>query len=128
MILGKLWLREHNPHTDWSHDLLTFDKECCRQNCLPTGTTQLCCHSHQPTPLPVPKNDSPYSLPRRVSAHAFHLRASSKDRCEVFSLSFYEIDQHLKARGIDVSPSYKAADTTEESSEENIRRAQAAAS
>ena len=41
--------------------------------------------------------------PRHVGAAAFHLLATSKKhKYEIFSLSLYEIDQELKAKGIEV--------------------------
>jgi len=35
MIVGKPWLRQHNPTIDWSKNSITFSSPYCHENCLP---------------------------------------------------------------------------------------------
>ena len=36
MILGKIWLKKHNPVIDWTRNTVTFSSGHCQANCLPT--------------------------------------------------------------------------------------------
>ena len=36
MILGKTWLKRHNPVIDWAKNMVTFGSGYCQAHCLPT--------------------------------------------------------------------------------------------
>ena len=38
MILGKTWLKKHNPVIDWARNSVTFASGYCQAHCLPTRT------------------------------------------------------------------------------------------
>ena len=51
IILGKSWLKRHNPMIDWRRDTITFADPFCQENCLPTSVTPRPVHSsHSPVP------------------------------------------------------------------------------
>jgi hypothetical protein len=97
VLLGKPWLRKHNPYIDWAQDFLTFDKEFCREHCLPTHTHQICVHGYSGQ-LSKPLDN--FAFPRRVGAAAFHTIANMHG-VEIFSLSMHEVMEELKSRGVD---------------------------
>ena len=37
VILGRPWLRKHNPQIDWKNDTVSFTSKYCADNCLPTS-------------------------------------------------------------------------------------------
>jgi hypothetical protein len=51
IILGKSWLKRHNPTIDWRRDTITFADPFCQENCLPTRVIPRPIHSsHSPVP------------------------------------------------------------------------------
>lgn len=96
ILLGKPWLHTHNPYIHWVDDFVTFDKEFCRTNCLPTGSHQLCVYSCTPLPKPVYQGKF-NSSPRKLGAAAFYLAAEHGS--EIFAASLYEIDALLREHG-----------------------------
>ena len=40
MILGKTWLKRHNPVIDWTKNTVTFRSGYCQAHCLPTQVPQ----------------------------------------------------------------------------------------
>jgi hypothetical protein len=100
IILGKPWLTDHNPHVNWSENIVTFRSDHCRTHCLAKGCLQLpvpgtCSLSISATISTLPRP----SLPRRVGAAAFHLLAEKRD-VAIFSMSLYEIDTRLAELGV----------------------------
>ncbi len=87
---------------------MTFDKDYCRTNCLPTGCYQATVHRRK-APLPrVQFNDEKKDksettttkgrVPRKVGAAAFYTLAK-RHSVEIFSLYIHEIDGALKLQG-----------------------------
>ena len=102
LLLGKPWLQKHNPYIDWADDFLTFDKDFCRENCFFSGVYQICIRNCKKA-VHLPQKICNSGIPQCVGAAAFHLLATSKEhKYEIFSLFLYEIDQELKAKGIEV--------------------------
>ena len=67
MILGKTWLRRHNPIINWTKNTLTFVSGYCQAHCLPTRTLQ-------PTNTMV----TPYKI-TMLSWAAFHLATQQEE-------------------------------------------------
>ena len=40
MILGKTWLKRHNPVIDWTKNTVTFGSGYCQAHCVPTRAPQ----------------------------------------------------------------------------------------
>jgi len=110
ILLGKPWLRTHNPSIDWSTDTLTFDKASCSNHyeTFPlsvsyNSTSTPCPRSvpHQALTLkaepssPLPSNTRP-PQPRRLGAAAFYTLTKTHPDAEIFSLSLYEVDRRLQ--------------------------------
>ncbi|KJK73703.1 hypothetical protein H634G_11003 [Metarhizium anisopliae BRIP 53293] len=100
IILGKPWLRDHNPNINWITHTVTFNSDHCRKYCMEKGYYQLTVPgtpSLQPptTTAIIPRP----SMPRRVGAAAFHTLAQKRN-ADVFSLSLYEIDKRLAELGV----------------------------
>lgn len=81
VILGKSWLRRHNPSIDWSLNIVTFHSAFCHKHCLPPNLESKLPASQSP-PTPVPRIAF-------VSAAAFALASKRKD-AQIFSM-------HLRA-------------------------------
>ena len=102
LILGKPWLKKHNPSIDWTKDTLTFDKTSCFDHCAtttrPISVSRDSPHVSNPNALtpnaPASKSTS-HSLPRRLGATAFHTLSKTHPDAEIFSISLYEIDRRL---------------------------------
>lgn len=111
MIIGKSFLRVHNPFIDWENNRLCFNKEYCRQNCLQPGCYQLLVKGlpyrpRKPKPKPPTTSvedeeveeeeltkDTP-RIPRRVSAREFESLAQD-GAAEIFALSLHDLCEEL---------------------------------
>jgi hypothetical protein len=102
LILGKPWLKKHNPLIDWTKDTLTFDKTSCFDY-YTTITYLISVSWDSPhisslnafTTNASPPQKASYSLPRRLGAAAFHTLAKTHPNAEIFSISLHEIDRRL---------------------------------
>ena len=74
MILGKIWLKRHNPVIDWTKNTLTFGSGYCQAHCLPTRPPQ-------PANPPV----TTYKI-AMISRAAFRLATAQEDS-QVFLLA-----------------------------------------
>ena len=63
MILGKTWLKRHNPVIDWAKNTVTFGSGYCQAHCLPTRS---------PIPNITVKPDNQYKI-AMISRAAFQL-------------------------------------------------------
>lgn len=71
LILGKPWLKKHNPAIDWKKDQLTFSSRECAEECLPGNIHVFGKHSRVSTAVPPLTNSTPQI--REISAAAFQL-------------------------------------------------------
>ena len=115
IILGKPWLRKHNPsNIDWDSNVLSFNSNFCKTHCLLQGCHQIAVSGLKFTPKPADKSLSPSvasgPLPRRLGAAAFHTVAKQPG-VDVFSASLHEINSRLETEfqvdlaSLDSSPS-----------------------
>ena len=74
MILGKTWLKRHNPVIDWTQNTVTFGSSSCQAHCLPT-------RAPQPANSPV----TTYKI-AMISRAAFRLATKQED-FQVFLLA-----------------------------------------
>ena len=74
MILGKTWLKRHNPVIDWTKNIVTFGSGYCQAHCLPTRTRQ-----------PANPAATTYKI-AMISRAAFRLATEQKDS-QVFLLT-----------------------------------------
>ncbi|KID81404.1 retrotransposon nucleocapsid protein [Metarhizium guizhouense ARSEF 977] len=100
IILGKPWLRDHNPNINWTTNTVTFNSDHCRKYCMEKGYYQLSVSGTPSLQTPTTTAVTPRpSMPRRVGAAAFHTLAQKRN-VDVFSLSLYEIDKRLAELGV----------------------------
>ncbi|KID93943.1 retrotransposon nucleocapsid protein, partial [Metarhizium majus ARSEF 297] len=100
IILGKPWLRDHNPNINWITNAVTFNSDHCRKYCMEKGYYQLTVSGTPSLQPPTTTAITPRpSMPRRVGAAAFHTLAQKRN-VDVFSLSLYEIDKRLAELGV----------------------------
>ncbi|OAQ57620.2 retrovirus polyprotein [Pochonia chlamydosporia 170] len=100
IILGKPWLRDHNPNINWITNTVTFNSDHCRKYCMEKGYYQLTVSGTLSLQPPTTTAITPRpSMPRRVGAAAFHTLAQKRN-VDVFSLSLYEIDKRLAELGV----------------------------
>ena len=106
LILGRKWLRKHNPLIDWSKDLVQIHSNFCKENCLPANTKQITAPSFKGGNITPDSQNKIANIgrPRKVGASPFHL-LSKQDNVQIFSLSLYELDVRLKESGINHEPS-----------------------
>ena len=82
MILGKTWLKRHNPVIDWTKNTVTFGSSYCQAHCLPTRTPQ-------PTNTIV----TPYKI-AMISRAAFRL-ATQQEESQIFLLAMSTIQESI---------------------------------
>ena len=41
LILGRKWLRKHNPLVNWAQDVVSFNSEYCKTHCFQSNTRQI---------------------------------------------------------------------------------------
>ena len=80
MILGKTWLKRHNPVIDWTKNTVTFGSGYCQAHCLPTRVPQ-------PTNTPV----TTYKI-AMILRVAFRLTIKQEDS-QVFLLAMSSIQE-----------------------------------
>ena len=78
MILGKTWLKRHNPVIDWTKNTVTFGSGYCQAHCLPTRT-----------PQPTSTTATSYKI-AMISRAAFRLATQQEDS-QVFFLTMATI-------------------------------------
>lgn len=91
LILGKSWLKRHNPPIDWERNTISFNSGYCQAHCLPTRK--------KPCPeilAPNPKAATPLQI-CMVSAAAFTRSAKSK-AAQLFAVTIEQIDRILATK------------------------------
>ena len=97
LILGRKWLRKHNPSINWAEVSINFCSIYRKDYCLPFGTHQVTVPGFKGH-LDKPKssiNEAGRGRPRKVGAATFHTISEQKGT-EIFSLSLYEVDSRLQ--------------------------------
>ena len=99
IVLGMLWLKEHDPRVGFASHTFTFESDYCRENCnTPSRPTKVkALHD-------VPKRARPMYLPvRPVGLENVNIAAVSLRAClayirrgyKVFSVTIEDIDHQL---------------------------------
>ena len=83
MILGKTWLKKHNPVIDWTRNTVTFSSGHCQANCLPT---------RPPTSVHTSTNNHCISL---ISCAAFQY-ATKQRSSTIFAFAMSTILEHTE--------------------------------
>ena len=83
MILGKTWLKKHNPVIDWTRNTVTFSSGYCQANCLPTRSS---------TSAHISTNNHRISL---ISCAAFQYATKQKSSA-IFALAMSAILKHTE--------------------------------
>lgn len=108
LILGRTWVKKHNPSVDWSKDTVSFNSIYCEENSFLPETY----HTKMPklegsADTNMSKfNKARSGRPRKVGAEMFHT-LSKQDGVQIFSLSLSEIDIRLQEMrdNMTISPS-----------------------
>lgn len=110
IILGKAWLKRHNPYIDWRDNFLTFRQSCCH-SCLPKDTFQLRVDGLSPaqikSPIDLPPQ-RPVGNVKQIGAAAFHTIARKQNGVGIFAASLFEINRLL---GEQTSPEFLPQDS-----------------
>lgn len=87
IILGKPWLKRHDPSIKWSRNVVSFASPFCQANCLPVRPPP----ASTPSPTPV--------LPTVASiTHKACQRLIKKRGWQLFAVSVEEVTNHLNSR------------------------------
>lgn len=105
LILGRKWLKKHNPFIDWSNDSVSLNSNYCEKYCLPTPISQEIAPSSKSYILNLEPNleEATKGRPRKIGAAAFQTLSKQKG-VQIFSLSLYELDQRLTEKGSKPTP------------------------
>lgn len=105
LILGRKWLKKHNPFIDWSNDFVSLNSNYCKKYCLPTQISQVTIPSSKSYifNLESSSEEATKGRPRKIGAAAFQTLSKQKG-VEIFSLSLYELDQRLTEKGFKSTP------------------------
>ncbi|KAI0992991.1 hypothetical protein K3495_g15193, partial [Podosphaera aphanis] len=101
-ILGRKWLKKHNPSINWLQDLVCFNSDYCKENCFPAQPRHITipsCQKKKPIPGLNSPEESANGRPRKIGASAFQTLSKQKD-INIFSLSLFEVDKRLEEFGI----------------------------
>ena len=132
IILGKAWLKRHNPHIDWQENFLTFNTPNCK-SCLPSNRHQLRVDgavnpnsvpskpiTATPPPRPLQENDFKIigAAPFSVLAKNRHVEISSVSLSEVNRLLCEETEEEFLP-----SPPVNISSMTVDERNEEVRQA-----
>lgn len=90
LILGKSWLRRHNPVVDWEQDTVEFRSRQCQKNCLPLEPEA------QPTKSSAPVRKPEHHI-AMVSAVGF-ARAVRTKGAQLFAVSIEYIEKAIRKK------------------------------
>lgn len=103
LILGRKWLRKHNPLVNWAQDVVSFNSEYCKTYCFQSNIRQITVPSFKSHLSTINCELNGYSKgrPRKVGAAAFQT-LSKQPNVKIFSLSLYEVNKRLRDLGVRV--------------------------